>query len=348
MKRTGSRARGKKAKEEVAATKLVFGEQEVKFNDIATRWLGVWLDSGLTFVTHIRERVKRAQAAEARIRGLTRTYGLPPGLVRKIQIAAFQAIAFFGAEIWWHGQKKHQAEIQKLLNRQGRAITGMYRSTPIAPLMSEAGLIPAKIMLDYRQRRYAYRLLTLPDGHPAKDILPVSLRIGDGSAQPGELPENDEIWSLNQKVRTYGQHLARQVSVGFSIDLAEGVEPGLHLKPAEFLGKIIIHEAKVAIKEAQEDRSDLTLWSDGSKGESGGAGAAVVWKSFPSHGSNTCKISSGKNKEILDAELWGISEALKIALKESILRRDRTITVFQILKRRLSNSKDLKTMQAKH
>ena len=95
-----SRARDKKAKEEIAATKLVFGEQEVKFNDIATRWLGVWLDSGLTFVTHIRERVKKAQAAEARIRGLTRTYGLSPGLVRKIQIAAVQAIAFFGAEIW--------------------------------------------------------------------------------------------------------------------------------------------------------------------------------------------------------------------------------------------------------
>ena len=162
------------------------------------------LDSKLTFDVHIKEWVQQAKAAEARIKGLTRTHGLPPGLVRKIQIAAVQAIAFFGSEIWWHGQKVHQKEVQKLLNRQGRAITGIYRSTPITPLMSEAGLMPAKIMLDYRQRRYAYRLLTLPDGHPAKDILPVSLRIGDGSAQPGELPENDEIWSLNQRVRTYG------------------------------------------------------------------------------------------------------------------------------------------------
>ena len=150
--------------------------------------------------------------------------------------------------------------------------------------------------------------------HPAKDILPVSLRNGDGSTQPGELPENDEIWSLNQRVRTYGQHLARQVCVGFSIDLAEGVEPVIHLKPVEFLGKIIIQESKVAIKEAKEDTSDLILWSDGSKGEAGGAGAAVAWKSCLSYGWNTCKISLGKNKEILDAELWGISEALRIAL----------------------------------
>ena len=28
------------------------------------------------------------------------------------------------------------------------------------------------------------------------------------------------------------------------------------------------------------------------------------------------KISLGKNKEILDAELWGISEAMKVTLKE--------------------------------
>lgn len=52
-----------------------------------------------------------------------------------------QAIAFYGSELWWRGQKVHQEEIQKLVNRQGRAITGMYRSTPIGPLMSESGLI---------------------------------------------------------------------------------------------------------------------------------------------------------------------------------------------------------------
>ncbi len=97
-------------------------------------------------------------------------------MVRKIQIAAVQAIALFGAEIWWRGQKMYQEEIQKLLNRQARAITGMYRSTPVGPLMSESGLVPAHVLLDYRQRNYAYRLLTLPDGNPAKDILLVTLR----------------------------------------------------------------------------------------------------------------------------------------------------------------------------
>ena len=64
----------------------------------------------------------------------------------------------------------------------------------VHPLLSEAGLIPAKILLDSCQKKYAYRLLTLPDYHPAKNTLPVSMREGDGNSQPGEQPENTLMW----------------------------------------------------------------------------------------------------------------------------------------------------------
>ena len=124
-----SKSRKSRLKEEMSAKVLTFGGHNIKFNDRATRWLWIWLDSGLTFATHINERLKKAHAAQARIRGLTKSYGLPPGLVRKIEIAAVQSIALFGAEIWWRGQKTHQEELQKLLNKQARAITGMYQST---------------------------------------------------------------------------------------------------------------------------------------------------------------------------------------------------------------------------
>lgn len=60
----------------------------------------------------------------------------------------------------------------------------MYQSTPVGPLMGEAGLILAQILLDYRQRKYAYQLLTLPDKNPTKSVLPITLRLGDGNAQP--------------------------------------------------------------------------------------------------------------------------------------------------------------------
>ncbi len=170
----------------------------------------------------------------------------------------------------------YQEEIQKLLNRQRRAITGIYWSTPIGPLMGKSGLIPAYILLDYRQRKYAYRLLTLPDGNHAKDILSITLRSGERSEQPGEQSKNDGILVHNQRVKNYGQHLAQQVSISFFIDPAYGVEPVVHQKPMEFLCKIMIQEAKAVLWEAKNDTSCLALWSDGSKVESGGARTAAV------------------------------------------------------------------------
>lgn len=88
-------------------------------------------------------------------------------------------------------KKNYQNDLQKLINRQARSITGMYRSSPISPLMSDSGLLPAPILLDSRQRAYAYRLLNLPDSIPTKEILPITLRTGDGNAQPEDLPEYD-------------------------------------------------------------------------------------------------------------------------------------------------------------
>lgn len=60
----------------------------------------------------------------------------------------------------------------------------------------------------------------------------------------------------------------------------------------------VIQEPKTAIGEAKKDVSDLALWSDGSKLESGGAGAAVVWKNSTSHRWAVRKVSLGENMEI--------------------------------------------------
>lgn len=164
---------------------------------------------------------------------------------------------------------------------------------------------------DFQQQAYAYRILSLPDSIPTKDILPTTLRIGDGNAQPENLSEYDSIWSTTQRIRTYGQHLARQVSVGFSIDPAEGVEPISALPVQAFPGKIFMEEKSKAIKTAKGDQADFTLWCDGSKLDYGGTGAAVVWKQDSDW--LTQKTTLGKNKEIFDAEIWGISEAVKVA-----------------------------------
>ena len=126
---------------QIAVVNIKIGTEKIKFNKEATRWLGIWFDSQLKFTVHINEKVQRARTAEIQIKSLTQTYGLAPALIRRIQIAAVQSIALYGAELWWKCQKNHNSTVQKLLNQQARADTRMYPSTPVHPLLCEAGLI---------------------------------------------------------------------------------------------------------------------------------------------------------------------------------------------------------------
>lgn len=112
-----------------------------------------------------------------------------------------------------------------MINRQAQSITGMYSSILIHPFLCKAGLIPASILLDYCQTVYAHRLLSLPELHPTKVILPISLRKEDGGFQPGLLPENTLLWMQSLRPKLYGQWLAWQIAINHSIDSAEGVEP---------------------------------------------------------------------------------------------------------------------------
>jgi hypothetical protein len=74
-----------------------------------------------------------------------------------LQVAAVQAAAVYGVELWWDETKNHSriTDLQRQVNRKSRSITGMLRTTPIGPLVNEAGLRSADPLLANRQRRYA-------------------------------------------------------------------------------------------------------------------------------------------------------------------------------------------------
>lgn len=205
--------------------------------------------------------------------------GLAPGLIKRIHLAVVKPTALYGMELWWRGQKNHEQTLQKLINRQACSITGIYRSTSIHPLLSEAGLIPANILLDSRQKKYAYRLLTLPDEHPAKNTLPISMREGNGSLQPGEQPDNTLMWIENTKPPLSGHRLAPQLALDNSIDPAGGIEPVENSGSATpFPGEIIVERKKKEIERAKNYQAGIVFWVDGSKVDNGDVEAAVTWK----------------------------------------------------------------------
>jgi hypothetical protein len=65
-------------------------------------------------------------------------------------MAAVQAVALHGAELWWQGQNDRVRGIQCMVNRQARSITGMLKTSPSRPLVKEAALYPAETLLDKR------------------------------------------------------------------------------------------------------------------------------------------------------------------------------------------------------
>ena len=90
---------------------------------------------------------------------------------------------------------------------------------------------------------------------------------------------------------------------------------------------LLIKGKKEAMEEARKDKPGLVLWTDGSKLDQGQTAAAVCWEDKLAAKWKEKSIFLGRNKEILDAELWAISEALEIA-KNIANPRTISVTIF--------------------
>ena len=134
-------------------------------------------------------------------------------------------------------------------------------------------------MLNHRQKIYAYRLLTLPNDHPTKKVLPISFRNGDADFSREEEQADDPlIWAGRERPNSLGQWLARQISNTLAVDPGYGVEPverswrlNINL-PLQ----IVLQPKQEAIQEAKRIQDGLVFWTNGSRLDEGRVGAAVV------------------------------------------------------------------------
>jgi hypothetical protein len=159
------RKRHKKPLRPKLTAKIHVGNGFVQFNKEATRWLGVWMDAHLTFKQHHNRCMKKARAAEAQLRALTKMHGIVPERVRAVQIASVQAIALYGSERWSDPREIGRREdLPLLLNRQAGSILGTLPTTPMGALMRESRLTPAPVALDAKQQRFTAMLASLCAG----------------------------------------------------------------------------------------------------------------------------------------------------------------------------------------
>jgi ribonuclease HI len=283
--------------------KIRVGSHEVQYNKEATRWLGVWLDSMLTLNDHTKKTFAKARRAQSRVRSLMTKKGLSPEGCQRIQIAAVQAVALYGAELWWKGQKNKAHEVQVILNEQARRTTGCFRTTPQGALMNDAGLRPANALLNNRVRRYKMRQMMMPDASGGGRMLEMEGNVVHRVEGIDELiPEDYPLEWRRYEGTTLPESRKR-------------------LK-----GQVIIQDEEQALEEAKKERDGLVLWTDGSRTEDEWVGCTVVWEGKERW--NKRRVHLGRQKEAFDAEMYAMSEAVKIADEICGKEGARRVTVF--------------------
>jgi ribonuclease HI len=270
--------------------KVKVGDKEVSFNRAATRWLGVWLDSQLTLKEHHATRLKSGRNAMNRLKRLTGQMGLSPVNCRRIMTACVQSVAMFGAELWWkggniRGTTGRAEELQLLVNREARATTGAFRTTNLGALAMESGIRPASNQLENRQCRFGLRLLSLPQGDKARDIISAQTAIG-------------------QRLKTALNHT-----------WIETEQTVLLEDPESFDAELIQEERVEAKKEAERERPGLVMFTDGSRLENEAVGYAVAWKNCQTW--DGIKTHMGFNQEAFDAECAALARALEHASRRN-------------------------------
>lgn len=148
-----------------------------------------------------------------------------------------------------------------LICRQGRTITGMFRTAPTGVIINEAGLRTAVSVLINRQRRYSLKLLTLPVDNDLRKIIPETIRDGDVHVQPGEQDQSSWEWK-SKKPKGLGQRLASSLCKGTSFDASFGIESTERFHEVAFTGKFIISEYSEATSRAtihSEKRDELSF-----------------------------------------------------------------------------------------
>ncbi|TVY73912.1 putative RNA-directed DNA polymerase from transposon BS [Fusarium oxysporum f. sp. cubense] len=297
-----------------------------KHPESALRWLGIWLDSRLSFRLHVEKWAAKAKAVAYHLRGLTNTiHGPLPSAVRSAVRACVEPVLLHGSEAWYPGRTRprwnqptkdlpssnqHLVQIMaKAMNQAMRAILPVWKTTPTAILHRESGIPPVDQLLEARRLRFSARLKSLDEAHPLA-----------GRTRPPRRPHQPTYHDLiKRRYQTQTENAFRTRLRRTDELLASCTRPKLVQR---YFHKEQIPSLQIASKEKSADAfirwveslDSLTLvvYSDGSLSSEG-----VASYGFTIH-QNNVPIFDGSGRlgpaEVFDAEATGALEGLKAAL----------------------------------
>jgi ribonuclease HI len=191
----------------------------------------------------------------------------------------------------------------------------MYADNPDWTVIAEATIMPAKVLLDHHQQRYIDRLASLPTGHMANCAVPSRTISNTEDPTDPDYEPSQRTKSQTTLTRYLHKYLKN------TINPKSGMEPITRTNPVA-KGKIIINNRESAIRTATEGSKDFgNIFPNVSCQEMGNIGCSVVWIKRAGKWKDH-KYSLGNKKEIFEAELFAIAEALKIANRHVIENKE--------------------------
>ena len=267
----------------------------------STRWLGVYLDTKLSFRPHVETWSARALNVCHHIRRLANTRrGIPAHLLRTAALAAVLPVLLYGAQVWWRGSTRTSARNTQVKTRMGhlvdrigrvllalaRCIMPVYRTTPKAALLRESGILPPAILLDDLRAKSAIRLRAVDCFHPLAS--PIA-----SPSPPTALKDKALLCpAFHRPALLPPSYLPARVPVCKKDRPAAAVDEEISRVP----------------------HLDITVYSDGSKQADGSTGAGA----FVTQGAITLaeiRTPLGTMAEVYDAEVTAALEGLRAAVR---------------------------------
>ena len=276
------------------------------------RFLGLIVDQELTWKRHAGHAIAKGTEYVLQLRRLSRAAGgIPANLMRKLYLTVAVPKFTYGAGIWFRpmfvegsnkrqrgsiGVAKRLASVQRMANI---STLGAMRTTATDTLDAHALLLPMHLLLQKICLQAALRLATLPQRHP------LCKHLQHAAKHMGVQRHRTSIHNL----------LAAFRALPGETETIDTVKHKTAIRSTTYAPHIATGKDK-AIKEHEENRGEIKIYSDGSA-HSGGVGAvAVLIRPGKEPRSLTYHLGSERHHTVYEAEIVGLTLAAKLLLTE--------------------------------
>src|SRR6266700_526768 len=163
------------------------------------RWLGVFLDSKLTFKQYVKTKISKEKAAFYLVKRLGNTQrGLSLQALRQLYIACITTIADYGIQCWWKSKSRDHllARYQSLQNEALKLVLGAFKRSPSQAIEIKASIPPPRIRFEKLCNNYALRILKFKENHVIKKAY-----IEENNKDRDELAASSSSSSKNSTIR---------------------------------------------------------------------------------------------------------------------------------------------------